>query len=82
MKVSKEYGLCKMRHRTDEGYKKYWHLIIGKETGTSNEYTVCGRAMPDSTLGREDFEVEGYKNGGKITCDDCQKIISWYKNIK
>ena len=70
--ISSRYGLVKIKHRDthDRSIFRLWHLLNESEVGSS-EYTLCGLATPDSNLTFEDFEAEGYKRGGKITCHDC-----------
>lgn len=78
MKVSTKYALVEMKH-TDK--KIRWHMEDASGIG-SDEYTICGLAHTDSQLGSEDFEKTGRgKMGGSITCQDCIRIIKWYKAI-
>lgn len=79
--VSNRFVLCKMKHRDIYGsIKRRWHLINDSGTG-SNEYTLCGLATPDSHFGIEDFETEEYKRGGKITCEECLRLLNWCKSV-
>lgn len=78
--VSKRFSLVQMQERTDDGIKKYWHLVDGCGVG-GYEYTTCGKAYTDSNMRSEDFEYIKEKQGGKITCPLCNQHISWYKAL-
>jgi len=78
--VSKRFSLVQMQETTDEGVKKYWHLVDDCSVG-SNEYTACGKAWTDSTMKSEGFEFIKNKQGGKVTCPFCNMHISWYKAL-
>ena len=79
--VSSSYALCRMKHKDYSGYiERKWHLINDVGVG-SNEYTLCGLATPDSTISREGFELEKFKMGGKITCQDCLKLLNWCRRV-
>lgn len=55
------------------------------EVMSGREYTLCGIAIPDSSLEFEGFERKGEEYRGKIsncTCGLCLKIIRYYKRMK
>ena len=59
------------------------HVVNEIELG--GEYTVCGRAIPDSSLETEDWERIGASFLGSIRkcdCKDCVKIIKYYKSLR
>lgn len=55
------------------------------EVTCGGEYTICGRAIPDSCLIYEGFEAIGKSYRGSISkceCKDCLKIIRYYKSLR
>ena len=49
------------------------------------EYTICGRAIPDSSLKYDGWEAVGEIFTGNISkceCKDCLKTIKYYKSLK
>lgn len=81
MKVADDIALCKIKHDVGSGkIKRIWHILNNSGTG-SNEYTVCGLATPDNTMGMEGFEAEEYKHGGSVNCKECINFIEWCKTF-
>lgn len=55
------------------------------EISLGGEYTICGRAIPDSDLKYEGWEQVGEPfigNMSKCECKDCLKIIRYYKSLR
>lgn len=55
------------------------------EITCGGEYTICGRAIPDSVIDFEGYERIGEAFRGSISkceCKDCLKIITYYKNLR
>jgi hypothetical protein len=51
----------------------------------NGEYTLCGNAIPDTTLKNDDCEHIGDSYTGvlnKVTCPDCRLFINFIKNLK
>lgn len=55
------------------------------EVQLGGEFTICGRAIPDSVL-----EIDGWERVGesfignikKCDCMSCRRIIAYFKNLK
>ena len=55
------------------------------EIELGGEYTICGRAIPDSYLETEGFERVGPSFIGSIKkceCKDCIKTIRYFKSLR
>lgn len=55
------------------------------EIELGGEFTICGRAIPDSTLDREGWESVGTSFEGGIKdceCKHCLRIIAYFKNLR
>lgn len=76
--------LQKLRHMIAEGN----NIIIThavNEITNGGEYTVCGCAIPDSTLAFEGWEQLGDEFVGNIkncTCGTCTNIINYFRKLK
>lgn len=61
-------------------------LVHGvNEITNGGEYTICGRAIPDSVLQNEGWAAieESYQGSiKKIECKDCLRIIHYFKRLK
>lgn len=59
------------------------HAVNEIELG--GEFTVCGRAIPDSVLSIEGWEAVGNSFKGNIAkceCKSCLRIIHYFKHLK
>lgn len=82
--------LQKMKHSKDDmfldsedDFLVITHIVDNSSLG--GEYTVCGRAIPDSSLKVEGFESYGKEYAGKLKdcdCKDCKKRVQWFKRLK
>ena len=54
---------------------------ISHQAGIYNEYTLCGLAIPDSTLEVEGFQVVKNQVSKTIDCSECHKVINLCKSI-
>lgn len=55
------------------------------EVANGGEFTMCGRAIPDSSLSFEGWEAIGKQFKGnlkKCDCKDCIKIINYFKSLR
>lgn len=55
------------------------------EINLGGEFTICGRAIPDSNLNYEGFEAVGESYRGSISkceCKDCIKTIRYFKSLR
>lgn len=68
-----------------DGGKSYAVTCIVNEIVHGGEFTLCGRAIPDSNLETHGFEAVGDEFKGpirKCTCPDCNKVVNYYKHLK
>lgn len=82
--------LQKMKHSrddmlldSDDDFSIITHIVDNSILG--GEYTVCGRAIPDSSLKYDGFEHYGEEFEGTIKncdCVDCKKRVLWFKRLK
>lgn len=55
------------------------------EIELGGEYTICGRAIPDSCLKTEGWEAVGPSFKGSIKkceCKSCLRIIAYFKSLR
>jgi hypothetical protein len=55
------------------------------EVTCGGEYTICGRAIPDSSLIYDGFEAVGESYRGSINkceCKYCLEIIRYFKSLR
>lgn len=60
-------------------------IHIVDECNLGAEYTICGRAIPDSNI-----DIDGWQQLGKeypgtihdVTCPSCKRILSYYKHLR
>lgn len=55
------------------------------EITCGGEFTICGRAIPDSVLEFEGWQREGDEYSGRIKdceCKECRRIIEYYKRLR
>lgn len=55
------------------------------EIELGGEFTICGRAIPDSCLKIEGWEKVGPSFTGRISdceCRSCRRIIAYFKHLK
>ncbi len=55
------------------------------EIKLGGEFTICGRAIPDSVLSIDGWEAVGVGFKGSIKkceCRSCLRIIEYYKRLK
>jgi hypothetical protein len=75
--------LQKMIYRQYGTAKKYVCAVNPVQHG--GEYTLCGNAIPDTTLKDDDCEHTGDSYTGvlkKVTCPNCIYFINFIKNLK
>lgn len=82
--------LQKMKHSKDDvfldsedDFSIITHIVDNNSHG--GEYTVCGRAIPDSSLEYEGYEQYGEEFEGTIkNCDclDCKRRVRWFKKLR
>lgn len=76
--------LQKMRYHfpyTDEVV----HIYLVDESSRGGEFTMCGNAIPDSSIDFEGFEAVGNQFDGyikDITCPQCLRTIRFIKSLK
>ena len=66
-------------------FELYSNICIVDEIRKGGEFTVCGLAIPDSTLETDGFRAVNKEYKGSIkecTCPNCRRIIAYYKNLK
>ena len=81
--------LQKLKHSQDDfmGESEQNTIVVHgvNEITLGGEYTICGRAIPDSCLEYEGWEAVGNSFIGSISkceCKDCLKIIKYYKSLR
>ena len=55
------------------------------EIRMGGEFTMCGCAIPDSTLSQEGFEVVGSEFKGTVsqsTCSSCRDFVRYVQSMK
>lgn len=77
--------LQKLQHSIDdiEGGGIITHAV--NEFNQGGEFTVCGRAIPDSTLEDNGWQAFGEEFFGRMyqcDCMSCRRIIQYYKSLK
>jgi hypothetical protein len=75
--------LQNMKYREDGTMHKVTCAVNLVQHG--GEFTLCGAAIPDSTLKFDDFERDGDEYDGrleKVTCTDCLRFINFVKGLK
>ena len=78
--------LCKLEHVSEMyGERNYFLTHVVNTQNLGSEFTVCGMAIPDSTLKDEGWRqaCEYYEGSlNKCTCQNCNRIIHYYKNLR
>lgn len=80
--------LQKLRHNGDDfmGIEGEVVIVHGvNEVELGGEYTICGRAIPDSVLEYEGWEAVGSSFRGSIKkceCRSCIRIVTYFKRLK
>lgn len=81
--------LQKLKHSADDIYDPDEEEVIlthcVNEINNGGEFTICGRAIPDSNLDAEGWTAVGESFVGKIKdcdCKDCLRIINYFKLLK
>lgn len=78
--------LQKLRHSVDDMGEDCIVTHIVNEIDLGGEFTICGRAIVDSTLKWEGWErVPGGEFNGTIKdcdCKDCKRVVTYIKNLK
>lgn len=80
--------LQKLIHSPDDilGLKENTIIVHGvDEIELGGEFTICGRAIPDSILEIEGWEKVGPSFKGSIKkceCESCLRIIAYFKRLK
>jgi hypothetical protein len=75
--------LQKMKYKDDGCIHKVTCAVNSVQQG--GEFTLCGAAIPDSTMRRDNFERIGDEYDGKpmkVTCPNCLRLIYFIKNLK
>lgn len=60
-------------------------VCLVNQCSRGGEFTMCGCAIPDSRLDKEEFEMVGLEYKGTIkdvTCGGCLKQIGYIKSLK
>ena len=66
-------------------FEIFQNICVVDEIRKGGEFTVCGLAIPDSTLETDGFHAvgEGYKGSiDECSCPNCKRIIAYYKNLE
>lgn len=61
------------------------YVCLVNEVQMGGEFTLCGCAIPDSTLDREGFARAGKSFYGTIkdvTCPNCKRVLEYIKNLE
>ena len=78
--------LQKLRHSADDMCEDCVITHIVNEITNGGEYTVCGRAIPDSNIHFNGWESvshgEFYGTIKNCDCKDCKKVVSYFKHLK
>lgn len=78
--------LQKLRHSADDMGEECIITHIVNEITNGGEYTVCGRAIPDSNIHYNGWEEapngEFYGTIKNCDCKDCKKVVSYFKSLK
>lgn len=80
--------LQKLIHSKDDiiGLEEDTVIVHGvNESELGGEYTICGRAIPDSVLAIEGWEAVGPSFKGRIKkceCKSCLRIIAYFKSLR
>jgi hypothetical protein len=78
--------LQKLRHSADDMGEDCIVTHIVNEIDLGGEYTICGRAIPDSDFNWNGWEpIKGGEFQGTIKdcdCKDCKKIVAYFKRLK
>ena len=80
--------LQKLFHRKDDlvGVEEdviVTHVVNEIELG--GEFTICGRAIPDSNINDEGWCAIGQEFKGSIkkwNCNDCSRVIKYFKSLR
>lgn len=60
-------------------------ICLVDKSSSGGEFTLCGHAIPDSSLEFLDFESVGEEFSGSIkdvTCPECLRKIEYIKSLK
>lgn len=80
--------LQKLIHNSEDilGLEEDTVIVHGvNEIELGGEFTICGRAIPDSCLKIEGWEKVGSSFIGRLNrceCESCRKIIAYFKRLK
>lgn len=78
--------LQKLRHSVDDMGEDCVITHIVNEITNGGEYTVCGRAIPDSNIHFNGWESvshgEFYGTIKNCDCKDCKIVVSYFKHLK
>jgi hypothetical protein len=75
--------LQKMNYKHDNKTRMYVCAVNSVQHG--GEYTLCGNAIPDTTMEDDDCEHIGdsYRGGLKnVTCPNCMAFINFIKRME
>lgn len=67
------------------GEEEYEAICLVDISIRGGEFTLCGNAIPDSTIENDGFESVGEEFEGSIkdiTCHNCFKRINYIKSLK
>jgi len=74
--------LQKMRYKLDN--KLYIFVCAVDSISHGGEYTLCGNAIPDTTMKDDESEHIGDSYNGKlkeVTCPNCMRFIKFIKEF-
>lgn len=78
--------LQKLRHSIEDMGENCILTHIVNEITNGGEYTVCGRAIPDSNIYFNGWEPvphgEFYGTIKNCDCNDCKKVVFYFKHLK
>ena len=69
----------------DDEPEFFKHVWVVNDHQMGGEFTLCGCAIPDSSLDFEDWEAVGEEFNGKlkdVTCPNCRRFIEYVKSLK
>lgn len=77
--------LQRLRHSIDDVGKDVVITHVVNQIELGGEFTVCGRAIPDSTLRDNGWEAVGLEYDGTIRqcdCYRCKVIIEYFRTLR
>lgn len=76
-----------LKHSTDDIPNETQTILVHivDEVTLGGEFTVCGRAIPQSNIDIDGWQSEGQEYIGtirKVTCPNCLRILTYYKHLR